>query len=135
MHEHVVVEAVLVVPQLDVAATRNADIARAMPKKCSRNLVAIVSHAGLNDAISTAIVSMVRQKRAIQLVASDSSSRQPGGSAAERSNSPMLSMPRKPPSNRFEPSASLRLTHQPKLSSSLPNTRVRKSWSRRPSMR
>ena len=43
-------------------------------------------------------------------------------------------MPRKPPSNRFEPSASLRLTHQPKLSSSLVKTRTRNSWSRRPSM-
>ena len=36
-------------------------------------------------------------------------------------------MPRKPPSNRFDPSASLRLTHQPKFSSSLVNTRMRKS--------
>ena len=36
----------------------------------------------------------------------------PAGSGADRSNRPMLSMPRKPPSNRFEPSASLRLTHQ-----------------------
>ena len=105
-----------------------------MPRKCSRNFVAITSQAGLNEDISTAIVSIVRQKLAIQLVASDSSSRQPGGSGAERSNRPMLSMPRKPPSNRFDPSASLRLTHQPKFSSSLPKTRVRKSWSRRPSI-
>ena len=38
----------------------------------------------------------------------------------------MLSSPRKPPANRLLPSASLRFTHQVKLSSSLWNTRARK---------
>src|SRR6185312_3316051 len=49
---------------------------------------------------------------------------------AGRSNSAMLSMPRKPPSNRFDPAASLRLTHQEKFISSLVNTRTRNCWSR-----
>src|SRR6516164_5603212 len=46
----------------------------------------------------------------------------------------MLSSPRKPPSNRLLPSASSRLTHQVKLTSSLSNTREMKSRSRPPSM-
>ena len=45
---------------------------------------------------------------------------------------PMLSRPRKPPSNRLLPSASLRFTHQVKLSSSLWKTRSRKSRSPSP---
>ena len=43
----------------------------------------------------------------------------PTGSGAERSNGPMLSRPRKPPSKTLLPSASLRFTHQVKLISSL----------------
>ena len=46
----------------------------------------------------------------------------------------MLSSPRNPPSNRLDPSASSRLTHQVKLTSSLSKTRLRKSRSRPPSM-
>ena len=46
----------------------------------------------------------------------------------------MLSRPRKPPSNRLLPSASSRLTHQVKLTSSLSKTRLRKSRSRPPSI-
>jgi hypothetical protein len=46
----------------------------------------------------------------------------------------MLSSPRKPPSNRLEPLASWRFTHQVKFTSSLSNTRLRKSRSRAPSM-
>ena len=49
------------------------------------------------------------------------------GSAAERSNGPTLSSPRKPPSNTLFPSWSLRLTHQVKLGISLCITRARKS--------
>src|SRR5262252_5518605 len=52
----------------------------------------------------------------------------------ERSIGPMLSRPRKPPSNRLLPSSSSRLTHQVKLTSSLLKTRLRKSRSRPPSM-
>ena len=43
----------------------------------------------------------------------------------------MLSSPRNPPSNRFDPSLSSRLTHQVKLTSSLSKTRLRKLMSRR----
>ena len=42
----------------------------------------------------------------------------PVGSGLERSKTPMLSRPRKPPAKRLRPSGSLRLTHQVKLSSS-----------------
>ena len=47
--------------------------------------------------------------------------------SAERSKGPMLSSPRNPPSKTLLPSASLRLTHQVKFSSSLWKTRSRKS--------
>ena len=50
--------------------------------------------------------------------------------ACERSNTPMLSSPRKPPANRLLPSASLRFTHQVKLISSFWNTRSRNTRSR-----
>ena len=46
----------------------------------------------------------------------------------------MLSSPRKPPSNRLEPDSSCRFTHQVKFTSSLSNTRLRKSTSVAPSM-
>ena len=55
---------------------------------------------------------------AIQAVPSACSSRPPVGSAALRSNTPMLSRPRKPPSNTLCPVGSLRFTHQVKFSSS-----------------
>ena len=42
----------------------------------------------------------------------------PPGSGLERSNTPMLSSPRKPPEKRCLPATSLRLTHQVKLISS-----------------
>ena len=70
---------------------------------------------------------------AIQPVASDCSSLPPTG-RWDRSIGPMLSSPRNPPSNRLEPSASSRFTHQVKFTSSLSNTRLRKSRSRAPSM-
>ena len=38
------------------------------------------------------------------------------GSGALRSNTPMLSSPRKPPANTLRPDGSLRLTHQLKFS-------------------
>ena len=56
---------------------------------------------------------------AIQAVPSACSSRPPVGSVALRSNTPMLSRPRKPPSNTLWPEGSLRFTHQVKFSSSL----------------
>ena len=64
-------------------------------------------------------------------MASDCSSVPPTG-RCERSIGPMLSRPRKPPSNRLLPSASSRLTHQVKLTSSLSKSRLRKSRSRPP---
>src|SRR6266850_5894771 len=48
------------------------------------------------------MASISLQKNAIQAVASDCSTRSPPGSFAERSNTPMLSRPRKPPENSVE---------------------------------
>ena len=70
---------------------------------------------------------------AIHPVASDCSRASPSG-RCERSIGPMLSRPRKPPSNRLDPSASWRLTHHVKLTRSFANTRSRKSTSRAPSI-
>ena len=56
---------------------------------------------------------------AIQAVPSACSRRPPVGSGALRSNTPMLSSPRKPPSNTFLPKRSLRFAHQVKFNSSL----------------
>ena len=56
------------------------------------------------------------------------------GSGSLRLNGPMLSRPRKPPSNTLLPSTSLRFTHHEKLSRSLWNTRARKSRSSEPSI-
>ena len=58
-------------------------------------------------------------KRAIQAVPSACSRWPPVGSGALRSKMPMLSRPRKPPSNTFLPNRSLRFTHQVKFSKSL----------------
>ncbi len=55
---------------------------------------------------------------AIQAVPSACSRVPPVGSAALRSNTPMLSRPRNPPSNTLCPVGSLRFTHQVKFSSS-----------------
>ncbi len=57
--------------------------------------------------------------RAIQAVPSACSRWPPVGSGALRSKMPMLSRPRKPPSNTFLPNRSLRFTHQVKFSKSL----------------
>ena len=73
----------------------------------------ILEHGGAKVALVDSAMN------AIQLVASDCSSRHPGGTSRERSKSEMLSIPRKPPSKRFDPSESLRLSHQPKLNISL----------------
>ena len=56
---------------------------------------------------------------AIQAVPSACSRRPPVGRGALRSKTPMLSSPRKPPSNTLRPAGSLRLTHHVKFSSSL----------------
>src|SRR5258706_556105 len=71
---------------------------------------------------------------AIQLVPSAWSRCPPVGSWALRSNTPILSRPRNPPWNTLRPSASLRLTHQVKLSISLWNTRSRNPRSPRPGL-
>ncbi len=55
-----------------------------------------------------------------------------GGQGALRSNTPMLSSPRKPPSNTFLPNRSLRFTHQVKFSRSLLKADLRKSMSASP---
>jgi len=51
------------------------------------------------------------------------------GSGELRSNTPMLSSPRNPPSNALRPEGSLRFTHQVKLSSSFWNDRSSHSTS------
>ena len=79
------------------------------------------------SASTIAIASMFRQYIAIQAVPSDCSRCPATGSAEERSIGPMLSMPRKPPSNTLLPSLSLRFTHHVKFSSSFWKTRSRKS--------
>ena len=78
--------------------------------------------------------SRLRQYIAIQPEPSLCSSTPAMGSGSLRLSGPMLSSPRKPPSNRLLPSASLRFTHQVKLMSSLWNTRARKSRSVEPSI-
>ena len=61
------------------------------------------------------------EKNAIHAVPSDCSRRPPVGSGALRSNTPMLSSPRKPPSNTLRPVGSLRLIHHVKFTSSFWN--------------
>ena len=58
---------------------------------------------GPRCASSSAIASMVAQKNAIQAVPSACSSVAPLGSGCERSKTPMLSSPRKPPAKRLLP--------------------------------
>ncbi len=62
--------------------------------------------------------------RAIQAVPSACSRWPPVGSGALRSKMPMLSRPRKPPSNTFLPNRSLRFTHQVKFSKQLVERRL-----------
>src|SRR3954463_9580257 len=69
-------------------------------------------------ASSLQISSMFWQNSAIKAVPSACSRYPPVGSGELRSNTPMLSRPRKPPSNTLFPVRSLRFTHQVKLSSS-----------------
>ena len=66
-----------------------------------------------------------RQYIAIQAVPSAWLMKPPVGSGALRSNTPMLSRPRKPPWKTLRPCASLRFTHQVKFSISLWKTRSR----------
>src|SRR6202035_1937562 len=54
----------------------------------------------------------------IQLVESDCSRIDPSGRGEFRSNSPILSIPRKPPSKILFPCSSFRFTHQVKFTSS-----------------
>ena len=130
VHEDVVVEAVVVVPQPHVPrpeARHGAGDAEEVLEELGRHHVPRRIERRTSRRRSSASSGRSTPSSSWRRTPPAAS---PGGSADERSNRPMLSMPRKPPSNRFEPSASLRFTHQPKFSSSLPNTRVRKSWSR-----
>ena len=77
--------------------------------------------------------SMFWENRAIQAVPSACSRKPPVGKGALRSKTPMLSRPRKPPSNRFLPSRSLRLSHQLKLKSSFWKMRLRNGMASGPS--
>ena len=81
------------------------------------------------------MASMFRQYMPIQLVPSDCSMWPPVGSGAERSNTPMLSRPRKPPWKTLRPEGSLRLTHQVKFRRCLWKTFSRNSRSATPRMR
>mmetsp|Transcript_9252 Transcript_9252/g.28846 ORF Transcript_9252/g.28846 Transcript_9252/m.28846 type:complete len:227 (-) Transcript_9252:435-1115(-) len=101
-------------------------MARAMWRKCSKNLAATLSYTGLCNASSKAMRMRLRLKKAIQLVPSDWLMKPPVGSSPPRSKTPMLSKPRKPPWKMLRPSASLRLTHQVKLIMSLWKTSSRK---------
>src|SRR6266498_1523920 len=83
-----------------------------MYAKCSRNFVATSSYTWWWSASSSAISSRFKAYIAIHAVPSLWSRHPPTGSAAERSNGPTLSSPRKPPSKRLLPVESLRLTHQ-----------------------
>src|SRR2546430_12660833 len=76
-------------------------MAWAMYTKCSKNLDATSSYAGSCLASSSAIASMFRQYMPIHEVPSDCSMWPPVGRGAERSNTPMLSRPRKPPWKTF----------------------------------
>ena len=87
------------------------------------------SYAGSCSESAIASSSMFWLKNAIHAVPSDCSSVPPDGTPMLRSNTPMLSRPRKPPWNTLRPLGSLRLTHHVKLSSSLPNASARKSTS------
>ncbi len=69
---------------------------------------------------------------AIHAVASDWSTYAPSAIGTLRSNSAMLSSPRKPPWKMLLPSMSSRLTHHVKFSVSLWNTRSRNTTSPTP---
>ena len=101
-------------------------MAAAIQTKCIVNLAAMLSYTGSCRESSSAICSIAWQYRPIQAVPSACSSVPPPGRGAERSNTPMLSSPRKPPWNRLRSSGSLRFTHHVKFSSSRWNTRSRK---------
>jgi hypothetical protein len=66
-------------------------------------------------------------------VPSACSSVPPEGSGRERSNTPTLSSPRKPPENTWLPSASFLFTHQVKFMRSFWNALSRNAWSGFPS--
>ena len=105
-------------------------MAVAIRVKCSKNFVATSSYVGSCAARVSAISSRSRQYIAIHAVPSVCSRCPATGGCLDRSNGPMLSRPRKPPSKTLLPSASSRLTHQVKLISSLWKIRSRKSKSR-----
>ena len=118
--QHVVVEAVLLVPQ--ALARCIAGDQREVLEELRREVLVGAIVLGQRSARCS---SRFRQYMAIQAVPSDCSSTPCDGERRERSNGPMLSRPRNPPSKTLLPAASLRLTHQVKLSSSLWKTRSR----------
>src|ERR1700722_19467980 len=64
---------------------------------------------------------MLSEYMHIQLVESDCSRMDPSGSGVFRSKSPILSIPRKPPSKMLLPCSSFLFTHQVKFMSNLRN--------------
>ena len=72
-------------------------IAFAMPRKCSKNLVAMSSYTGLRVASSSAMRMRLSAYIAIHAVPSAWLMKPPVGSGWLRSNTPMLSRPRNPP--------------------------------------
>ena len=101
--QHIVVEPVLLIPQSD---TRSAHVVhrRRDVHEVLEEFAGHVFVRGIVVASSIAIDSMSRQNIAIQLVPSDCSMKLPGPSGFERSKTPILSRPRKPPSKTFLPS-------------------------------
>ena len=97
--------------------------------KCSQNLTATSSKAWSSRASAIAMLSISEQYIAIQAVPSACSRATPAGSGMDRSKTPMLSSPRKPPEKSWVPATSLRFAHQVKLRPSLMKIRFRKSKS------
>ena len=101
--------------EIDLAL--NPELLRVEVRDARQPLAAVVGAArAAYPASSRAVDSMLLANEAIQLVPSACPNRYPGGRWS-RSKALMLSIPRKPPWKMFLPKASLRLTHQVKLSS------------------
>ena len=125
----VVVELVLLVPQADAGLGRCWSSPRRCAGSARRTWSRCPRRRGCARASSSAIRIRFRQYIAIQAVPSAWLMKPPVGSGALRSNTPMLSSPRKPPWKMLRPWASLRFTHQVKFSISLWKTRSRKARS------
>ena len=104
-------------------------MAPAMCRKCSKNLEAISWYTGFSIAISQAMRSIFKLYIAIQPVPSACSKCPPVGNLAERSNTPMLSIPKNPPPKILFPPSSFRFTHQVKFNNNLWKMRSKKTTS------